>query len=60
MRGIPKNDKTIMDAIAAQNSGHHYKASCLFRDAGNQVRNPQEKKQLWEAAERAKKFHYSD
>ena len=60
MRGVPKNDNTIMQAIRAQNNGEHLRAANFLREAGNQIRNPEEKKQLWEASRRAEKIHYSD
>ena len=60
MRGDPKNDATIMRAIAASNRGDHYGASCLYNQAGNQMRDPKEKSELWQAAERAKRIHFSD
>lgn len=50
----------IMKAIEAQNSGHHVKASHLFREAGNEERPLAEKKSLWDAAERAKRIAESD
>ncbi|MEH3108932.1 MAG: hypothetical protein PGN22_02375 [Agrobacterium cavarae] len=56
----PKNDKTIMEAIKASNNGHHTQAARLFQDAGNQYRNPSEKKELWAAAERSRRIANSD
>lgn len=56
----PKNDKTVMEAIKLQNSGHHTQAAAKFREAGNQYRNPSEKKELWAAADRAKRIASSD
>ena len=56
----PKNDKTIMKAIALQNNGQHAQAARLFQDAGNQYRNPSEKAELWKAAERARCIASSD
>ena len=55
-----KNDSTVMRALEAQNNGQHQRAANLFREAGNQYRNPDEKKQLWDAAKRAERTHYSD
>lgn len=56
----PKNDRTIMRAIAEQNRGNHAGAARLFQDAGNQYRNPSEKKELWAAAKRAERIANSD
>lgn len=56
----PKNDRTIMKAIEAQNRGDHNRASRLFQEAGNQYRNPSEKKELWDAAERSRRIRDSD
>lgn len=56
----PKNDKTIMEAIRLANNGHHYQAASKYQDAGNQVRNPAEKKLLWDAAKRHRRIHESD
>lgn len=55
-----KNDKTIMDAIKASNSGHHMQAANLFQRAGNQYRNPSEKRDLWAAADRSRRIAASD
>ena len=55
-----KNDNTVMQALTAQNNGQHQRAANLFREAANQYRNPNEKQQLWDAAKRAEKIHYSD
>lgn len=60
MQGNPKNDKTVMDALRAVNRGDHGSAARLFQDAGNQIRNPQEKKELWDAAERSRRIRDSD
>jgi hypothetical protein len=56
----PKDDKVIIEALKAQNRGELTKASNLFRDAGNQYRNPAEKKELWNAAERMQRIRDSD
>lgn len=56
----PKNDKTIMDAVARQNRGDHTGAAALFQRAGNQYRRPDEKRELWKAAERARRIANSD
>ena len=50
------NNKTVMEAIKAQNNNQHGKAAALFQEAGNQYRNPQEKKMLWDAAEKSRKL----
>lgn len=55
-----KNDKTVMEAVRLQNSGHHTQAAALFQRAGNQERNPSEKRTLWDAAERARRIANSD
>jgi NADPH-dependent ferric siderophore reductase len=55
-----KNDATIMEAIKAANNGHHTQAAQLFQRAGNQYRNPSEKKELWAAAERSRRIANSD
>lgn len=55
-----KTDVLVMKAIKAQNSGHHTQAAYLFRQAGNQYGNPSEKKELWKAADRAKRVAESD
>jgi len=60
MRSAPKNDKTIMDAIRLSNSGHHTQAAALYQRAGNQIRNPAEKEELWKAAERSRRIASSD
>lgn len=55
-----KNDQTIMAAIKASNSGHHRQAAALFQDAGNQYRRPDEKKELWAAANSSRRIADSD
>jgi len=55
-----KDNNTVMKAIEAQNNGQHQRAAHLFREAGNQCRNPVEKKQLWDAAKRSDRIHNSD
>jgi len=55
-----KNDKLVLDAVAAQNNGRHTEAAALFQRAGNQYRNPIEKDQLWKAAKRAREIASSD
>ena len=56
----PKNDKTILKAIELANKGHHRQAASRFQEAGNQYRNPAEKKELWEAAQRHRRIADSD
>jgi len=56
----PKNDKTIMEALKLANNGHHTKAARLFQDAGNQYRNPEEKRELHKVAERHRRIAASD
>lgn len=60
MWSTPKSDKTIMEALEAANNGHHTTAASLFQDAGNQRRNPDEKRELWKAAERSRRIAQSD
>lgn len=60
MYAQPKNDKTIMDAVKAANNGHHTQAANLFQRAGNQYRDPAEKKELWVAADRSRRIANSD
>ncbi len=60
MRVDPANNKTIMEAIKAQNSGNHNKAASLFQQAGNQYRNPDEKQMLWDAAKKSRSIANSD
>jgi hypothetical protein len=55
-----KDDKTVMRAIEAMNRGSHETAASLFQKAGNQIRNPSEKEQLWKAAERSRTIARSD
>lgn len=55
-----KDDSIIIRAVKAANSGHHLEAAHLYQDAGNQVRNPEEKEELWKAAERHREIHNSD
>lgn len=55
-----KDDRLVIQAIERQNRGDHIGAANLFQRAGNQYRDPREKQQLWQAAERAKRIHYSD
>lgn len=52
----PKNDKTVMEAIKASNNGHHTQAAYLFECAGNQTREPSEKRELWAAADRSRRI----
>ena len=56
----PKDDRVIMKALQLSNTGHHRQAPKLLQDAGNQYRNPEEKKILWEAAKRSQKIADSD
>lgn len=60
MYSAPKNDKVIMEALRASNAGHHTKAAYLYQKAGNQYRNPEEKRDLWNAAEKARRIANSD
>lgn len=55
-----KDDGLLHEAIRLSNNGHHYQAAQLYQRAGNQYRNPQEKKELWAAAERHRKISMSD
>jgi hypothetical protein len=55
-----KNDSLVHKAIKLQNNGHHTQAAALFQRAGNQYRNPDEKKELWAAADRARRIASSD
>lgn len=55
-----EKQQKVMEAIAAQNSGHHTKASQLFQDAGNAERPIAEKRELWKAAERARRIAGED
>jgi hypothetical protein len=49
-----------MRAVELANNGRHQEASALFQQAGNQYRNPTEKKVLWDAAQRSRYIHNSD
>ena len=60
MSYLPKDDSVIQRAIVLQNDGHWSKAASLLQDAGNQYRNPSEKQDLWNAAERSRKIALSD
>lgn len=55
-----KNDKIIMEAVKAANNGHHRTASALYLQAGNQYRDPAEKRALWDAADRSRRIAESD
>jgi hypothetical protein len=55
-----KDDRTVIDALKLANNGHHTQAARMFQDAGNQERNPAEKKALWDAAERSRRIANSD
>lgn len=55
-----KDDSVVMQAVKAQNSGQLGKAEALFREAGNQYRNPAEKQMLWDAAAKANRIKNSD
>lgn len=55
-----QNNRTVMDAFALQMQGHHQQAAELFQRAGNQIRNPAEKRELWDYAERARQIARSD
>lgn len=55
-----KNDQTVMDAIRAANNGDPARAARLFQEAGNQYRDPSEKRALWDAAARARRDAFSD
>lgn len=56
----PKNDETVMRALREQNRGNYTGAEHLFREAGNQVRNPDEKQALWDAANKAHQLGQQD
>ncbi len=60
MQGYLKDDKTIMKAVSALNRGDHREAQACFQEAGNQIRNPKEKQELWNAAERSRNIINSD
>ena len=47
-------DKLIEAADLSRN-GHHTQAAHIYHDMGNEVRNPKEKKQLWELAKDSRK-----
>ncbi len=57
MKMIRRNSDTerVMKAIEASNNGNHRKAASIYQSMGNEVRNPREKEQLWEAAENARR-----
>lgn len=55
-----KDDSVVIEALKAQNRGDFTRAANLFREAGNQYRNPTEKQSLWDAAERAQRIRDAD
>lgn len=55
-----RDDSVIIRALEAQNGGRYTQAARLFQDAGNQCRDFQDKKSLWDAAERARRIGQSD
>lgn len=55
-----RDDAIVLKALNAQANGRHIEAANLFQQAGNQYRNLEEKKTLWNAAENARRIHGSD
>ena len=55
-----KDDSVILKAIEAESRRHHGKAASLYRQAGNQIRNPNEKKLLWDKARKSEIIRDSD
>lgn len=55
-----RRDEIVIEAIKLANNGRHGEASVLFQRAGNQYRNPDEKKTLWNAAVRHRRIANSD
>lgn len=60
MQGRNKDDSVVMKALELQSRGHHGQAARLFREAGNQIRDPKEKKMLWNCAKNAEHTRDSD
>lgn len=60
MRSTPKNNETILKAVREASRGNHTGAARLLQDAGNQYRNPEEKRELWKAAEQHRRIANSD
>lgn len=60
MKVDKRDDAIVLKALKAQANGHHIAAANLFQKAGNQYRNPEEKKTLWNAAKNARQIYNSD
>lgn len=60
MRGEKRDDSLLIRAIEASNNGWHDTAAALYLQAGNQMRHPKEKAELWKASEKARRIHLSD
>jgi len=52
--------KELLEAIRLSNTGHHYQASEIYRREGNKERPIAEKRELWAAADKARKIANSD
>jgi hypothetical protein len=45
----------MIQAAEFSRNGHHRKASRVYQDMGNEIRNPSEKGRLWKLADESRK-----
>lgn len=45
----------VIEASRLSSNGHHDSAARIFHDMGNEVRNPEQKQDLWKMAEDARR-----
>ena len=55
MGRIYNDTERLLEIAQLSNNGHHGQAARDYQDMANEVRNPAEKKQLWDLAEKSRK-----
>lgn len=50
MGRVYSDAERLLQAADLSNRGHHNKAAGIYQKMGNEVRNPAQKKQLWDLA----------
>jgi hypothetical protein len=55
MTRVYSDMEKMSQAATASSNGEHSKAARLYQNMGNEIRNPNEKSQLWNLAEKSRK-----
>ena len=60
MGRVYSDTERLLQGAELSRRGHHNQAANLYQKMGNEVRNPKEKRKLWEMAEYSRKSGASD